>query len=368
MGAISAKFESRPRSWGGSKPRETVLIHGTKVSTLAESVAITHAKPLERIEKFNRLRARDTEFAAWLFQHDPETSLSVGGCGARLVMRHYETVGETRIKAVLPEFCRKRFLCSMCDAIRAGKTLGRYVDRVLTVLREEKWRCKCYLVTFTVKDGEDLAERVRKLRESYRLVMKRRRRHLSISFRGKFTEAVKAIGGMQSVEVKRGSGSGMWHPHMHCVWICDEAPDESRLRDEWHEITGDSWVVDVRPFHSMESADGLNVATRDALGKDLCEVVKYSLKFSDMSFSDQWYASQVLRKAVRAMRLFGSFGRLWGLKEEKLEVDTLISELDADLKFVDMLWDWSAEARQYALTNIARGGVHVLTGEEVFAK
>lgn len=349
---------------------ETVLIPGTKVSQLGETIAETKATPAERIKKFSALRARDRDFAEWLKAHDPETAAAVERCGSGIVMRHYHSVGETRVKAILPEFCRKRFLCSMCDAIRAGKTLGKYVDRVLSVLREYKWQHCCYLVTFTVKDGEDLGERVRHLRDGYREVMARRRRFKASTSKRtwRWTEAGKALGGMHSVEVKRGENSGLWHPHLHAVWVCEDEPEQWKLREEWSEICGDSWVVDVRRFHSMEMSDGMVIADREGLGKDLCEVVKYSLKFSDLEFEDQFHASRVLRKAMRAMRLFGSFGCLWGLKEENIECDTLLEQLDAEMKYVDLLFGWDTRARQYACSNIARGGVNVLTGEEVYRK
>jgi len=348
---------------------ETVLIQAPKVSTDAEGVVNTGESPMERVEKFNRLRGRDRQFAEWLKGHNPEVAEAVAKCSAEIVLRHYESVGETRLKAVYPDFCRKRFLCSMCDAMRAGRTLGKYVDRVLSVLRKLRWQHVCYMVTFTVKDGESLIERVRHLRGAYRELMANRRRYLQDGSRRRrtYTESAKALGGLHSVEVKRGSNSGLWHPHLHAVWICEAEPDQYGLRDEWERLTGDSWVVDVRKFHSFESEDGVHVADREGIGKDLCEVVKYSLKFADLSFEDQYHASCVLRKALRSMRLIGSFGCLWGLKEENIEVDTLISDLDDDMAFVDLLFGWHAGQSAYRCLRQERGGVNILTGERVFA-
>lgn len=34
-------------------------------------------------------------------------------------------------------------------------------------------------------------------------------------------ELVKALGGVFSIEVKRGKNSGLWHPHVHFVILCD---------------------------------------------------------------------------------------------------------------------------------------------------
>lgn len=375
MGQISAKFDARPRSWGGRKPRETVLIQELKAPHPAEVVE-TAGTPGERIQKFNALRRRDVEFAEWCEPYDREGSRAVLGCSRALLLRHYESAAQTRVTAVLPDFCRRRFMCSLCDAVRAGKTLAQYVDKVLTVLRGEHWMMCPYLVTLTVKDGDDLRERMNHLRESHRKLMARRRRMLSnrksagkrSRFKDTITEAGKADGGVYSIEVKRGKGSGQWHPHLHAVWLCCDEPRKYDLAEEWYDITGDSHVVDVQRFYSVTESEHGYIIDREGLGKDMREVCKYSLKFSDMEFEDQLHAAKTLRRGAKSIRMVGSFGKLRGLGEAEIECDTRLESLDAELQYVDLLYDWSSESRQYALTNIARGGVNVRTGEEVFAK
>ena len=53
---------------------------------------------------------------------------------------------------------------------------------------------------------------------------------------------------MWSYEIKRGQGSGLWHPHLHMIAGREVEPDAEMLSREWHEITGDSFIVDVRPI------------------------------------------------------------------------------------------------------------------------
>src|SRR5690606_5144208 len=105
-------------------------------------------------------RSRDVAFAGWLRGQPScgEVADAVERCGSLVMLRYYWKLEETRIRGVYPSFCRKRFLCSMCDYLRACKTLCKYVERVLFIVRQRQ--LKPYMVTFTVKDGEELRERV----------------------------------------------------------------------------------------------------------------------------------------------------------------------------------------------------------------
>ena len=72
----------------------------------------------------------------------------------------------------------------------------------------------------------------------------------------KQVEYAKAAGGVMSIEVKRGRNSGLWHPHVHMIWLCNQAPSASQLSKEWLELTGDSYIVDVREFYGESVVDG----------------------------------------------------------------------------------------------------------------
>ena len=60
------------------------------------------------------------------------------------------------------------------------------------------------------------------------------------------------------------------------IWLCSEAPDAHQLSREWKALTGDSFIVDVRPMHG--EIDGF------------LETFKYALKFSDLPLADNWEA------------------------------------------------------------------------------
>lgn len=154
---------------------------------------------------------------------------------------------------------------------------------------------KPYMVTLTVKDGENLEERFQHLRNAMQRMTRQRRD--ALAGKRQNIEFCKALGGVHSVEFKRGKGSGLWHPHVHMVWLCHSAPDARALSREWLEITGDSYIVDVRECYGEGMIDAF------------LEVFKYALKFADLPLSDNWEAFQKLS----SRRLVDSFGNLRGV-------------------------------------------------------
>jgi hypothetical protein len=133
----------------------------------------------------------------------------------------------------------------------------------------------------------------------------------------------KAAGGVSSIEVKRGSGSGLWHVHSHAVWLCEEMPDAKILAEEWQSVTGDSYVVDVRPF------SGSDIATYI---EGFMEVFKYAVKFSSLELSDNWEAFQLLA----GRRLVNSFGLFRGV----IVPEQMTDELLDDLPYVELFYQY----------------------------
>ena len=71
---------------------------------------------------------------------------------------------------------RQHLLCPFCAAIRASRAI-RYVERIDQVLQENR-KLKPVLITLTVKNGSDLAERSEHLMKSFRTLLERRRDYL----------------------------------------------------------------------------------------------------------------------------------------------------------------------------------------------
>jgi hypothetical protein len=277
-----------------------------------------------RVDRYGKAKSRALEVANYAYQAGERRAWEqVSTCGDYLAFRHYFTVDEVRLHAA--QFCRKHLLCPLCAIRRGAKALQAYLPRY-EAIRAADEGLRPFLVTLTVKDGPDLAERFNHLRKCQRELWMRKHRGRGCAF-----DQVEAA--VWSYEVKRGRGSGLWHPHLHMVALSRVQPDEGTLSREWHAITGDSFIVDVRPINLADPASGF------------LEVFKYALKFSDMEPADTLAAWQVLR----GRRLVGSAGAFRGIE------DLTDAPLDG-LPYLDVVYRWMAGAG-YQLAK--RGGNHV---------
>lgn len=247
------------------------------------------------IESFPQSKARNLPLA--------KTVQRLKQCGDYLVFRHYFTVDQVRLHGA--SLCGKHLLCCLCAIRRGAKYLKAYLVR-FQLLQEQNPNLKPYLVTLTVKDGPDLAERFHHLYKSQRELWMRKNRG-----RGSCLDGV--AGAVWSYEVKRGQGSGVWHPHLHMIALSESMPDQSQLAAEWQNITGDSFIVDVRPISQDDPASGF------------IEVFKYAVKFSEQEPADTVHAWVTLS----SKRLIGSAGLFRG-------VDVPESLLDDPADFEDL--------------------------------
>ena len=78
----------------------------------------------------------------------------VQGCANYLVFKRYLTVDEVRLHAA--NFCKKHLLCLFCAMRRGAKYLQVYKQRLDVVLQENP-KLRAFMVTLTVKDGENLS-------------------------------------------------------------------------------------------------------------------------------------------------------------------------------------------------------------------
>lgn len=235
-------------------------------------------------------------------------------CANYLVFRHYFRVDKVRLHAA--SFCRKHLLCPMCAIRRGSKMLKAYLDKYETV-RADNPHLKPYLITLTVKNGDDLSERIFHLRNSMRKMTQSRRN--SISGKIKPVQFSLSQGGFHSIEVTN-KGEG-WHPHVHMIWLCGSEPDQRALSAEWLALTGDSYIVDSRPLH--DPVEGF------------LEVCKYALKFSDLSPSDNFHAYEVMS----GQRLIDAHGLMRGVNVP----ESLLDEQLDDQPFIELFYKYVRE-------------------------
>jgi len=245
-------------------------------------------------------------------------------CGSYLLFRHYTDADRVRLAAM--HSCKHHLLCPFCAIRRGAKMLARYVER-FQIVQGEHPELIPYMVTLTVKNGPDLAERYSHLHRAVKRLGKDRHR-----YRGIAPEIAKAAGAVWSYEFKRGDRSGLWHPHTHAVWLCTSPLDVPKLSAEWHEITGDSFIVEAHRMYG-EPLDAF------------AEVFKYAVKFADLPLADNWAAADTLKRK----RLIRSSGLLWGVEVPETLTDDEILE---GSPYVELLYRF-VRGLGYALTDRA---------------
>ena len=263
----------------------------------------------ERIARYGKAHAR----SLMMLEHRREapspastkTAASLASCGNYLHFREYFTVGKVRLHNAT--FCKQHLVCPLCAIRRGAKALGAYLTR-WQVIQQERPELRPYLLTLTVKNGDDLEERQAHLTKSLRKLMDRRR-YFNAGTRGApYTELCKAQGAVYTLELTN-KGKG-WHPHCHMIVLASSQPSQSDLSAEWLRITGDSMIVDCRPITGDPS-------------EGFMEVFKYAVKFSDLTLEDNWHAAQILK----GKRLLNSFGLFRGVEIPDSLLDEPLDEL-----------------------------------------
>jgi Replication protein len=228
----------------------------------------------------------------------------VSECGSWLKFRDYYT--GPGIKLHSANFCKNTLVCSLCAIRRASRNLAAYLER-FQVVQANRPTLKPYLVTLTVRNGSDLGERLAHLSKSLRLLHHRRMEKKSKSLMRDIA------GGVFSIEVTNTGNE--WHPHVHAIWLAAEYPNQHALRAEWEQITGDSFMCDVREISPLEDAP----ADIDPHAKGFAEVFKYAMKPSELGPALMIEAYPELK----GKRLLGSFGDFRGVPESKELADDL---------------------------------------------
>ena len=130
--------------------------------------------------------------------------------------------------------CRDR-LCPLC-ARRRGWTATAKVAAIVRTFNAPR------LVTLTLKSNADhLSACVTRLFKSFAELRE-------------FEEWDSRVkGGVWALEITRNTTTGLWHAHLHIITDGQYLP-QPMLKKLWREITGDSYIVDVRAVHDRAEA------------------------------------------------------------------------------------------------------------------
>ena len=201
-------------------------------------------------------------------------------CGNFLLFKNFYTIDQTKLAKF--HVCGQHLLCPFCAGIRASKAIQKYSERVDEVLKQNR-KLKPVLITFTVKNGSDLAERSNHLMKSFRTLLDRRRDYLKKG-RG-FNEFCKINGAMYSYEntynEKMVNGIRTYIC-LHCSILGSIKNTCLRLGMRSQAIRSSSiFVVKKDKQYGYSNA--------------AAEVCKYALKFGDLSVENTWEAFKVLK-------------------------------------------------------------------------
>jgi len=162
-----------------------------------------------------------------------KTAASLATCGNYLHFREYFTVGKVRLHNAT--FCKQHLVCPLCAIRRGAKALGAYLAR-WQVIQEEHPELRPYLLTLTVKNGDDLEERQGHLTASLKRLMHHRRDFNAGTRGAPWTELCKALGGVYTLELTN-KGNG-WHPHCHMIILAAQVLKGKRLLNSFGLFRG----------------------------------------------------------------------------------------------------------------------------------
>lgn len=230
-------------------------------------------------------------------------------CGNRRFFGVCKECGATHFNGVLA--CKQRF-CAVCQKKRSLLWYMRMLPLFKYYMAKGN---KIVFVTFTVKDTEKLTDGLNYLQDAFRLM---------IGKGNKITKAFNCLflGGVRSIEIKRGANSGLWHPHAHCLFIKRDnnlfKKDFEFLRSVWNDclctVHGEraKWgSVDYKAIKVLN--DGC---------KAICECFKYSTKFDWQNNTDD---VKELVESLHRQHLIVPFGEVRkDLNESSIEHDLIL--------------------------------------------
>ena len=333
------------RKNSNKKAHNSIALAGEELQACVSTCVDNHNDRITRLATLKN-RAKHQENHLWSiarFDTDKDTKAKesylaskaahkLNECGNYLLFKNYYTVEE--IKLTKMRVCNQHLLCPFCASIRASRSIQRNNPKVVEILRQNR-KLKPVLLTLTVANGKDLAERQEHLMSAFRTLIKRRQDWLKKG-RG-YNQFCKLLGGFYSYENTYNEKTGEWHPHLHIFGVLEEWIDQESLAETWHEITGDSYIVDIRRVRKHKEL---------GYGKAIAEVCKYALKFGDLSVEKTWEAFMVLKGDRKvALRLSGSFGLLRGIKMD--DEATTDDDLQEDLPYLEMLYKFVFGKQSY---------------------
>lgn len=180
-----------------------------------------------------------------------------------------------------------------------------WIKRIMEIVDEGKYNY--HALTLTHKDMEELNKMLRVLGWCWRQLVHERK-----EYRKRFKSRFK--GGVRSLEVKKGKGSGLWHLHYHLLLVTGKEfqKDYDWMKDAWKDVTSGNGSVEI---HKVKEKDGMGIV------KAVAETIKYIIKPENSLFQDE-NAFIEAYWGLKNVRQVNTFGIMRGIaKEVEKEVD-----------------------------------------------
>ena len=189
-----------------------------------------------------------------------------------------QSVDDPGIYRVAGSSCHDRF-CLPCARERSHSIANNVIEQI-----ENK---TIRFLTLTIKSkSEDLQTLLSRLYRSFSALRRR-------SFWKRTVD-----GGVAFLEVKWSASATRWHPHLHVLLEGRYMP-QARIRSLWHQITGDSFIIDIRLVKSLDHAARY--------------VTKYASKPFNNSFINRKLLLDEAVEALKGKRLAMTFGSWRGV-------------------------------------------------------
>lgn len=192
---------------------------------------------LSAIDTTNPLQYLDAEYvsSAGLTRSDFIDKIDkLNDCASVIELRETQSGNdrgfETSMRVAAANFCKQHTLCPICADRMQSRRRARYDDQIKKQAEMvSTGRRFAYMLTYTVTDGGSLSERIKTLKDSKKEFRKMGQKRSRLGqYSGGESGAIRA--GVSTIEIKRGSNSGLWHVHSHDLIFTDR-PLNYRIYD-----------------------------------------------------------------------------------------------------------------------------------------
>jgi hypothetical protein len=299
---------------------------------------------------------------------------AIAACASILELRQYDT-GEIKIHNA--NYCHNPVVCPICSDRVSKRRRALFTEPLKRAVRKfgvqratGDWKSEypdaytgVYMATATIKDGNNLKERIDTLLDAVKRMRKMGQKRQGGRSQGEWS---KVRAGLSNVEIKIGTGSGKWHVHAHFLLFTDspinirttdseyfikkETEDLNLFEDkvqiskfnhEWYTAThGQGINFDVRPIEFKRDVNGRKCETfAESVDAQAQEVLKYSTLLSTKKgtgvLSSAQYVELIQRRGTR--RLFNAIGLL---RCDKRNPDSFMTITERELRrleYVDQM-------------------------------